>query len=121
MVAFVAFAALASGCHSAFVNATIDNQTDAPLQLVEVDYPSASFGAASIPAHSRFYYRFKLQGSDIIKLQYTDAAGKVHIFKGPQLIEGQEGTMLITVSASNDVSWTPHLIGQGKVAWTPPK
>ena len=41
-------AAGSSGCHSAFVETTIDNQSASAVRLVEVDYPSASFGVSSI-------------------------------------------------------------------------
>jgi hypothetical protein len=48
-----------AGCHSYHVDATVENRTGAAVKLLEVDYPSASFGkdvlAASCVevAHSR--------------------------------------------------------------------
>ena len=37
-----------SACHSYHIDATIENRTGAPIQLLEVDYPSASFGVDSL-------------------------------------------------------------------------
>jgi hypothetical protein len=96
-----------SGCHSAFVETTLDNQGDMPVRLVEVDYPSASFGAGSIAAHSQFHYRFKIQGSGPLKIEFTDASGKVHDSDGPELHQGQEGTLGIVIHSSGEVSWQP--------------
>src|SRR5208282_4163538 len=79
------------GCHSAFVETTIDNQADTPVRLVEVDYPSASFGVSSIESHSKFHYNFKIQGSGPLKIEFTDTTGRVHDSDGPQLNQGQEG------------------------------
>ena len=97
------------GCHSRFVEVTIDNQSPTPLRLVEVDYPSASFGAEAIPANSKFNYRFKIQGSGSMKLEFTDAQGKVHDVGGPQLQQGQEGHLTITIDPAGTVAWRPSL------------
>ena len=100
---------LLAGCHSRFVEATIDNQSPTPLRLVEVDYPSASFGAETIPSNSKFSYRFKIQGSGRLKLQFTDARGQIHDVDGSELREGQEGRVIITVDPSGSVRWQPEL------------
>ncbi len=103
------FTFLLSGCHSAFVETTIDNQSETPVRLVEVDYPSASFGVGSIAAHSRFHYHFKIQGSGPVKLEFTDAANKVHSADGPDLNQGQEGQLTIVIQPSGEVGWQPQL------------
>jgi len=41
------------GCKSAFVEADVINATAAPVSLVEVDYPSASFGVGSLAERRR--------------------------------------------------------------------
>ena len=96
-----------AGCHSAFVEATINNQGPSALRQVEVDYPSASFGVDDLAAHSQFHYRFKIQGSGPLKLQFTDAAGHVHNVDGPELRQGQEGSLGIVIDPAGDVSWKP--------------
>jgi hypothetical protein len=103
------FTLVLSGCHSAFVEATIDNQGQLPVRLVEVDYPNASFGVGDIAALSQFHYRFKIQGSGPLKIEFTDAAGKVHDSDGPQLDEGQEGHLRIVIQPTGEVAWQPQL------------
>lgn len=105
LIAFV----LVAGCRSRFVEATIDNRSSHALQLVEVDYPSASFGIGAIPAHSQYHYRFKVLGSGSVKLSFTDAAGKPHTSSGPELDEGQEGSIQIAIDDATDVSWATSL------------
>jgi hypothetical protein len=101
--------ALLAGCHSRFVEVTIDNQGSTPLRLVEVDYPSASFGAEQIAANSVFHYRFKIQGAGPVKLEFTDAQGQTHTVDGPELHEGEEGHLAVVVDATGKVSWQPAL------------
>jgi hypothetical protein len=103
------FALGLAGCHSAFVETTIDNQGESLVRLVEVDYPSASFGVGSIAGHSQFHYRFKIQGSGPLKIEFTDAAGKVHDSDGPQLNQGQEGDLSIVIQPNGEVAWRPQL------------
>ena len=46
--ATVLSAFLFSACHSYHIDATVENHTGAPIQLLEVDYPSASFGVGFV-------------------------------------------------------------------------
>ena len=87
-----------SGCHSAFIEATLINRTDKPLRLVEVDYPSASFGTQNLIPGASFHYKFKLIGEGPVKLLWTDEAQKEHTVEGPYLHEGQQGLLTITVT-----------------------
>ena len=96
------------GCHSAFIDATIHNGTAEPLRLVELDYPSASFGTSELAPGQDFHYRFKLLGSGDLKLLYTDAARKDHTVTGPHFSEGEEGSLLVTIDPAG-VRWTPKL------------
>jgi hypothetical protein len=108
---FVALAAalMLSGCHSANIAATISNHTNAPLSLVEVDYPSASFGTQTLAPGQDFYYRFKVLGSGATTLLWTDAAHQDHMNAGPHLGEGDEGSLAITFNAGADPSWELQL------------
>ena len=103
---FVSFGFLA-GCHSAFVQTTIANHSGAPLRLVELDYPSASFGTTNLNNAAEYHYRFKITGSGTVKLDFVDSAGKPHHAVGPELDEGQEGSLLVTIDEANNVSWKP--------------
>ena len=100
---------LLGGCRSAFVSATITNHSQGPITLVEVDYPSASFGVGSVTPETPFHYRFKIQGSGQVKLQFTDEQGKQHSVTGPELQEGEMGSLQIGIDASSKVSWIPNL------------
>lgn len=100
-----------SGCRSAFVSATITNKSAAQVTLIEVDYPSASFGVGSLAGGAQYHYRFKILGNGPVKIQYTDASGKEHTASGPDLQEGQQGTLQINIDASGKVSWIPSLAG----------
>ena len=96
----------ATGCHSAFVQATIINQS-APIRTVELDYPSQSFGTEIMTTNQSFHYRFKVQGSGPVKLQFMDSERKMHTSTGPVLREGAEGSLSVTVTATGGVMWTP--------------
>jgi hypothetical protein len=98
-----------AGCRSAFVQATIVNHSGAPLRLVEMDYPSASFGTTNLNKDAEFHYRFKIQGSGSAKLDFVDLQGKTHHSVGPELDEGQEGSLTITIAEAGAVNWAPRL------------
>ncbi len=101
--------ALLAGCHSRFVETTIDNRGPNNLQMIEIDYPSASFGVSNLAPGAQFHYRFKIQGSGAVKLQFTDAQGKTHQVDGPELDEGQEGRLAIAIDPAGKVEWRPNL------------
>jgi hypothetical protein len=97
-------------CRSAFVETTLRNDGDVPLRLVEVDYPSATFGIQTLNAHSAYHYRFKVQGSGAVTLSYTGFDGKTHSATGPILDEGQHGDLTITVDQAGKINWSETLI-----------
>lgn len=102
---------LAAGCRSAYVEATVRNETGGPVRLVEVDYPSASFGKESLPAGAQFQYRFKVLGSGATKVTWTDADRKEHTVAGPALKEGDQGQLTIQLEPQTAL-WSPQLKGR---------
>ncbi len=86
------------GCKSAFVEADVRNATATPVSLVEVDYPSASFGKESLGAGATYHYRFKIQGEGKTKILWTDEKQKEHSADGPVLKEGQQGPLTVTIT-----------------------
>jgi hypothetical protein len=104
---------LAPGCHSYHVETTIENRTGAPIQLLEVDYPSASFGADSLAADAVFHYRIQLRGSGPIKVLYTvTSAGRAQHavqIEGPALTERQEGRLQIVLLPGGKAEFHPEL------------
>lgn len=85
---------------------TITNQ-GATIHTLEVDYPSQSFGTETLGTNQVFHYRFKVQGSGPVKMQFQDATGKMRSSTGPSLAEGAEGTIAVTITPDARVSWTP--------------
>jgi len=81
------------------VDATVHNGTGAAVSVVEVDYPSASFGTTSLAAGADFHYRFKILGNGPTKATWTDAMRQDHSSTGPTLVEGSEGPMIVTLTA----------------------
>ncbi|AFL88202.1 hypothetical protein Terro_1912 [Terriglobus roseus DSM 18391] len=98
-----------TGCHSHYIQATITNASDAPLNVVQVDYPSASFGTQLLAPGASFHYRFKLLGSGNIKVSFIDAAKHEHAQTGPWLNEGQEGTLDITLPTQDHADFHTSL------------
>ncbi len=97
-----------AGCRSAFVDADVVNASGAAVSLVEVDYPSASFGVESLAEGARYHYRFKIQGEGGTKMMWTDAARKEHTVAGPKLSEGEQGPLTVTITGSSAV-WKAEL------------
>jgi hypothetical protein len=108
VVAICSLLALAA-CHSYHIDATIVNRTGAPVQLLEVDYPDASFGADSIAAGAVFHYRFQVRGSGPLKLEYTAASGKQVQITGPTLAERQQGQLKIVLLPAGKAQFLPQL------------
>jgi len=92
-----------TGCHSAHIEATISNRTSAPIPLIEVDYPSASFGTQNLAPGHDFHYRFKVLGNGATSVLWTDAAHQDHKAPGPSLKESDEGSLTITFNPTGPV------------------
>ena len=104
------FASLSlSACRSPFVQTSIVNHTGSKVQLIEVDYPSASFGTQQIDDNATYHYHFQIRDSGSVKITYTDAGNKVHTLTGPTLTQGQHGTLTITLDGNGEVTWAPQL------------
>ena len=101
---------LASGCHSYQVDATVQNQSGDDAKVLEVDYPSAGFGTDMLPAGASYHYRFQIRGSGPVKVQYTEAKSlKVRQAVGPELHEGQEGRLNISLLPGGRVDFNAEL------------
>jgi len=101
-----------TGCRSYHVETTVENRTGAAIQLLEVDYPSASFGADGLAAGADLHYRIQIQGSGPLKVQYTAGGGsKEQIIKmnGPTLSERQQGSVQIVLLPGGKAEFHPQL------------
>jgi hypothetical protein len=104
--------ALLAGCHSYHVETSVENRTGGAIQLLEVDYPSASFGDNRLDAGGLFHYRIQVRGSGQLKVQYTTSDERqVHI-DGPALAERQEGSLQIVLLPDGKAEFRPQLTPQ---------
>jgi hypothetical protein len=101
---FFACLLVLAGCHSTHVMATVSNHTSQPILLLEVDYPSASFGTQNLAPGADFHYRFKVLGTGNMHLTYTDQAHHDHKADGSYLNEDADGPVHITIE-SDGVHW----------------
>lgn len=101
-----------SGCHSAYISTTVSNHTPEPLSLIEVDYPSASFGTQSLAPGQDFHYRFKVLGSGPTAILWTNAAKHEQKNAGPNLKEGDEGQLTITFNPGSNPTWNLKLLNR---------
>jgi hypothetical protein len=99
----------ATACHSYHIDTTIENRTGADIQLLEVDYPSASFGADRIATGAVYHYRFQVNGSGPLKITYTGADGKQVQISGPTLVERQQGQLKIVLLPAGKAQFLPQL------------
>lgn len=104
-----ACAFVSTACHSYHIEATVKNHTGAPISLLEVDYPSASFGADAVGASAEVHHRIQTRGSGPLKVQYTDAHGKQVQITGPTLYENQEGRIDIDLLPAGKAEFHPEL------------
>jgi hypothetical protein len=87
----------AAGCRSAHVEVTVENRTGSTVQLLEVAYPSASFGANALASGADLHYRIQLRGSGTLKIRYVGAGGRPAEIEGPRLDEGQQGRLEVVL------------------------
>jgi len=102
-----------AGCHSYRIDAVVENRTGGPIELLEVDYPSASFGMDKLAAGSDDHYRFQVRGSGPVKVQYTESSTqKARQSTGPSLSEHQEGHLEIVLLPEGKVEFHTELTPQ---------
>ena len=98
-----------SGCHSYHIEAAIENHTGGAITLLEVDYPSASFGADTLAADGVLRHRIQTRNSGPISVLYTTADGRAVQIKGPDLYEQQEGSIEIVLLPNGKAEFHPAL------------
>lgn len=105
----LAAAVTLAGCHSFHIDMAVENHTGAPVRLLEVDYPSASFGADRLAAEATFHYRIQVQGNGPLKVQYTGPGERQVQIQGPALADKQEGTLEVVLMPNGKAEFKPHL------------
>jgi hypothetical protein len=98
-----------TACHSYHIEATVKNDTGGPISLLEVDYPTASFGADAVAASGEVHHRIQTRGDGLLKVLYTDESGKQVQINGPKLYENQEGKIEIDLQPKGKAEFHPAL------------
>jgi hypothetical protein len=100
------------GCHSFHVETTVENRTGGAVQLVEADYPSASFGIDSLAAGAVYHCRIQLRGNGPLKVQFTASDGRQAQISGPAVAERQEGRLEIVLLPGGKAEFHAELTPQ---------
>ena len=108
-VAFALMLVWAVGCHSHHIDVTVENRTGEAIQLLEVDYPSASFGADKLAAGEILRYRIMVRGNGPLKLEYARSGGRQTQITGTSLTERQEGHIQIVLLPDGTARFYPKL------------
>ncbi|HTB96932.1 MAG TPA: hypothetical protein VK716_07970 [Terracidiphilus sp.] len=99
-----------TACHSNRIEATVTNHTGAPINLLEVDYPSASFGSDTLAPNADFHYGFQVRENGPLKVQYTESTTRVvRQASGPTLYEKQQGHVEIDLLPRGTVEFHTEL------------
>lgn len=100
---------VAAGCRNYLVRASVVNDTGGVVNLLEVDYPSASFGVDSMAPGAVYRQRLQLRDEGPVKVEYTDPNRHQHQATGPTLAEKQAGTLEIVLLPGGKVEFNAHL------------
>ena len=98
----------AVGCRSALIQATVSNHRTTPVSLIEVDYPSASFGIQTLAPGEDYHYRFKVIGNGAVTVQWADGRDQKKS-TGPSLRDGDAGTLDVTFTTDATPRWDAKL------------
>jgi len=112
-IALMSPALLAAACHSYHIETTLENRTGNPIKLLEVDYPSASFGADALAAGANLRYRIVVLDSGPVTITYTGSDDKQVKIKGIDLFERQQGSLEIVLLPNGKAEFHPHLTPAG--------
>jgi hypothetical protein len=108
LMAAVALSAF-SGCKSYWVDASVVNDTGQAIHELEVDYPTASFGANTLAPGATMHYRLQIRGNGPVKVEYTTSDGKTSHIAGMTLSERQQGQMTIRLLPDGKSEFLPNL------------
>ena len=77
------------------IQVNVINTSPDKISNIIIDYPSATFGIRALAAGKTFQYTIKPTESGDLKIEFTDAQGKIRRFPGPAVHKDDEGTMEI--------------------------
>jgi len=91
------------------VDARVENETGQAIHELEVDYPTASFGANTLAPGAVMRYRLQIRGSGAVKVEYTAEDGMIHHAEGLELTEHEQGTLTVRLLPLGKVEFLPGL------------
>jgi hypothetical protein len=100
---------MAASCRSYIVHLTVVNRTGVAVNLLEVDYPSASFGVDTLAAGAVYRYRLQLQDSGPIKVMYTEGEKQHYTSTGPTVHQKQQGDLEIVLDPDGKTEFHANL------------
>ena len=98
-----------AGCHSYHIETTVENHTGGTITLVEIDYPSASFGIDTLAPDGSVHHRIQIRDSGPLNVQYTGRHGRQVQVQGPTLAEKHEGSLEIVLLPDGKAEFHPSL------------
>jgi hypothetical protein len=92
-------ALLLAGCsHSRVIKVNVINTSADNVANIIIDYPSATFGIRLLAPGKTFQYVIKPTETGDLKIEFTDAKGKIRRFPGPAVRKDDEGAMEIRLT-----------------------
>ncbi len=99
-----------ASCRSSRIDVTVENRSGSAIELLEVDYPSASFGTDRLADGADLRYPIQVRGSGTVRIQYTDSASHSQVQSfGAYLSERQSGRLRIVLGPGSAIQFHPEL------------
>jgi hypothetical protein len=90
---------LLAGCsHSRVIKVNVINSSADKISNIIIDYPSATFGIRLLGPGKTFQYAIKVTENGTLKIELTDAQGKMKKFAGPAVRKDDEGSVEIKLT-----------------------
>lgn len=104
LLAILAFALELLACRSRVIEVTLFNNSGLQVSTIIVDYPGATFGVNSLAPGQKFSYKIKPLETGPLKIQYTDALGRIHSYLGLSLHKNQDGSIDVELTQESVVA-----------------
>ncbi len=104
-VALLVLVLLASCSRSRVIKVNVINSSSDKISNIIVDYPSATFGVRLLAPGKTFQYAIKVTEDGALKIEFTDAQGKIRKFPGPAVRKDDEGNIEIKLTQDTAVTY----------------
>jgi|SRR5579859_4656312 len=97
-VAFLILVLVAGCSRSRVTKVNVINSSSDKISNIIIDYPSATFGVRLLAPGKTFQYAIKVTEDGALKIEFTDAQGKIRKFPGPAVRKDDEGNIEIKLT-----------------------